>query len=119
MEPDGLVPRFPHDLEPEERTTLSLQIDPLDQLIGGEAPVVYPKRIPVRKFASFIDRLKERIDELAVAGPFFHGNPVGVASKAARQNIGSFLCCYVIAHRHPSLPYGCDKRRGFPAVFDF
>jgi hypothetical protein len=82
-EPHGSILRFPEDLKPEKRTALPLQVNPLDQLIGGHAPVVYPKRIPIRQLPSFIDSLKERFDELAIASPFLQRNPVGVAGKAA------------------------------------
>jgi len=55
---------FPENLEPKERTALPLQIDPLNQLIGGKVLIVYSKRIPVRKFASFSYHMEERFNKL-------------------------------------------------------
>jgi hypothetical protein len=51
------------DLEPEERTAQSFQLNPIDQLIGVNLFGVHPERIAVRQFALSSIGAAERLDE--------------------------------------------------------
>jgi len=102
LEPHRSILGFPENLEPKERTALPLQIDPLNQLIGGKVLIVYSKRIPVRKLASFSYCMQERFNKLSVVSSLLGGNSVNVAAKTARRGTRLLLCCYVVAHKHPT-----------------
>ena len=81
MEPHRPVFRFPQELEPEEWTAEPLQVDPFYELVGSDVLGFYPKRVPVRQLTFFIDRSKQRVDQLAVESPLLVGNPVDIAGK--------------------------------------
>jgi hypothetical protein len=87
------------DLEPEERSAPSFQLNPFDQLTGVNLFGVHLEGIAVRQFTPFQYRVTQRLDEPPVACPFLRKYSVDVAGESGRSRAGGLLRCGFVVHK--------------------